>query len=254
MAIKKNFSHKKTSPDNYKRAVINEKTLFQVKEAYKATRTNIMFSLIQPGCKTILFTSASPGEGKSTVCINTAITFAQTGAKVLVIDGDLRKPRVHRLLKENNMPGLTNLLGGFCELEYSIRESSIANLHFISAGSIPPNPAELLGSDKMKQYIEQLQEKYDYIFIDSPPINVVSDALTVSSYVSGVVLVCRQNYTTHEMLQKATESLEFVKAKVLGLVLNDSSNEKARKYSLKYTNKKTSYQNYTYSLYSDDAK
>ena len=201
--------------------ILGNKTPFPVREAYKAARTNIMFSLPQPGCKTVLFTSSAAAEGKTTVCLNSAITFAQTGAKVMVIDGDLRRPRVHKMLRENNVPGLTNLLGNFCSLENVIRTTPVENLHFISAGSIPPNPAELLGSEGMRQLLEVLQEQYDYVFTDTPPIGVVTDALSISNIVSGVVMVVRQNSTNHDALQHAVESLEFAKAKILGFVLND---------------------------------
>lgn len=210
--------------------IVTAESSFHVKEAYKAARTNTMFSLTGQGCKKIVITSSFPGEGKSTTCLNMAITFAQTGVKVLVLDADLRKPTVHYKLDVVNGTGLSHLISGFATLEEAIIPTSHANLDMITAGHIPPNPAELLASDSMGELLDKLEEKYDYIFIDTPPLNVVTDATVLSSRVSGTIVVVRQEVTHHKDLQEALGKLEFVGVKVLGIILHDMKAQKSGKY------------------------
>lgn len=208
-------------------AILTDKTNFSVKEAYKAARTNFMFALsnIPDKCKKIVFTSQGPGEGKTTTSINIAIAFAQTGAKVMIIDGDLRRPHVHKYLELDNEIGLTSVLGGFNTLEEAIKKHELG-IDCISCGHVPPNPSELLASDKMAELVESLTDKYDYIIIDTPPINVVSDAIAMSTKMNaGVALVVRQKYTTHDAIKKSKSTLEFANAKLIGFVLNDVTNE-----------------------------
>ena len=201
--------------------ILNAETSFHVKEAYKAARTNTMFSLAGKGCKKIAITSSFPGEGKSTTCLNLAITFAQTGSKVLVIDGDMRKPTVHKKLDMINENGLSHLLGDFCKLEEAIIHTTYENLDVITSGHIPPNPAELLASESMSQLLGELEQRYDYIFIDTPPLNLVTDATVLSSIVSGTALVVRQGITHHKDIQDALGKLEFSHAKILGFILHE---------------------------------
>lgn len=208
-------------------AILNDKTNFSVKEAYKAARTNFMFALsnIPDKCKKIVFTSQGPGEGKTTTSINIAIAFAQTGAKVIIIDADLRRPHVHKYLELDNEIGLTSVLGGFNTLEEAIKKHELG-VDCISCGHIPPNPSELLSSDKMVNLVESLTDKYDYIILDTPPINVVSDAIAMATKMdAGVALVVRQKYTTHDAIKKSKATLEFANAKLIGFVLNDVTNE-----------------------------
>ena len=219
------FSRKKksetaVSPEHEKELILNETASFHVKEAYKAARTNTMFSIAGKGGKKIVVTSSFPGEGKSTTCLNLAITFAQTGSKVLVMDADLRKPTVHRKLDVQNTTGLAHLLGHFNEIDEVIVPSKYENLDVITSGHIPPNPAELLASETMETILDKLGEKYDYIFIDTPPLNVVTDATVLSKAVSGTVLVVRQGVTHHRDMQDALGKLEFANAKVLGMILH----------------------------------
>ena len=220
--------------------ILNKNTLFEVNEAYKATRTNLMFSLSKErNCKKIIVASGVPGEGKTTTCLNIAISFAQTGVKVLVLDADLRKPRIHKYLNLENKNGLSNVLGGFYGIEECIQRNVRGNLDVVTAGHIPPNPAELLASDEMKTVMERLDHEYDYIFIDTPPINVVTDASIISKLVTGVVLVVRNKYSRHEVVRKALATLKFVDAKVLGFILN------ATKFNANY-NKGYRYKKYGY--------
>ena len=160
---------------------------FRVEEAYKSARTNIMFSVMKKGCKTIVVSSSSPNEGKTTTTINLAITFAQTDQKVLLIDGDLRKPKIHHYFSIPNSPGLTNYLGARVgsvndervDLFSVIHPTEFENLSVMCSGSIPPNPAEILGSEPMSDFLKEIRADFDYIIIDTPPINGVSDALPV---------------------------------------------------------------------------
>ncbi len=216
--------NKKTHiPDNVVNSnLVSDKMSFNIKEAYKSTRTNIMFSLAaNEGCKVIIVTSSIPGEGKTLTSINTALTFAQTGAKVLLIDCDLRKSKIHKYMQVDNKVGISNVLGSFASLDECIKHSDEYNLDYITTGHTPPNPLELLSSDKMKETIETLRERYDYIFIDTPPVNVVADTTAISNLCDGVLFIVRYKYTTHDMLYKAISSIEFVNAKILGFLLND---------------------------------
>lgn len=242
---------KKYNPDEVAyQNLLSAKTAFGIKEAYKTTRTNIMFSLASiEGCKTILVSSSIPGEGKTLTTINIAITFAQTGAKVLVIDGDMRKSKVHRYMGVDNKLGLSNVLGSFSTLDQVIKHSDEFDIDYISTGHTPPNPLELLTSQKMSDILEELKEKYDYIFIDTPPINVVADTAAISGLADGVLFIVRHKYTTQDMLYKALSSLEFANAKVLGFVLNDVDLSNFT-YSAKSRYGRYSYKNYySYSNY-----
>lgn len=194
---------------------------FVVKEAYKAARTNIRFSLSSgKGCKRIIVTSASPGEGKTTTCLNLAIAFAQTDAKVLIIDADLRKPRINRHLTIDKENGLSDLLCGLIDIKDAIKHCERHNLDCITSGQIPPNPAELLSSKEMELLLEELSATYDYIFIDTPPVTVVTEAAAMAKCANGVILVIRQNSTIHESIQRARTNLQMADAKILGYVLN----------------------------------
>jgi len=174
------------------KSVISENSNFALSEAFKAIRTNLTFALPNHlKCKKIMFTSAYPSEGKTTVSSNTAITIAQTEAKVLLIDADLRKPKSHTKFGIENRVGLSNVLSGMVDVRDAITPSGRLNLWCMTAGVIPPNPAELLSSEKMRETLELLETMFDYIIIDTSPINLVSDALDISAMVDGVVLVVK---------------------------------------------------------------
>lgn len=207
-----------------RKTLLNERTPFGVKEAYKLARTNILFSLAEEGCRSMAITSAYPSEGKTTTCINMALTFAQMGKRTLIIDGDMRKPQVHNVLNLDNQTGLSNVLGGFSKPEEAIQKLE-SGVHIITAGHIPPNPVELLGSNRMKSFLEALGDHYDYIFVDTPPVNVVSDAIVLSENLSGVVMVTKQNQSRHPDLEEAIGKLNFAKAKILGIVLTGATSK-----------------------------
>lgn len=209
---------------------------FRVEEAYKSVRTNIMFSVMKKGCKTIVISSSTPNEGKTTTTINIAIALSQADQKVLLIDGDLRKPKIHHYFSVPNSPGLTNYLGSKVgsgtdkktDLFSLIHATEFENLSVLCSGSIPPNPAEILGSEPMAEFLEEIGEDFNYIIIDTPPINVVSDALPVIRESDGVVLVVRSNQSTHPEIQRAISALEFIDAKILGFVVNFAETNRSK--------------------------
>lgn len=191
-----------------------------VGEAYRSLRTALMLSRAGAPPKTILFTSASKSEGKTVSALNTAVVFAHTGVRVLLVDVDLRRPRCHKVLALENQAGLTEVLAGACNVGDLIRTTDIDSLSFLSAGSIPPNPSELVGSDKMRDTLAQLTNEYDVVVIDSPPILPVTDAMLLSTMVDGVVLVVNSSKTSKQHVKAAYARLEFARAKVFGVLLN----------------------------------
>jgi succinoglycan biosynthesis transport protein ExoP len=194
--------------------------LFVVTEAYRTLRTAILLSRAEESPKIILFTSATHSEGKTATVINTAIVFAQLGVKVLVIDADLRRPSCHQVLGVQRRPGLTELLTGLGESQEFIQSTNTADLFLLSGGSAPPNPAELVGSRKMRETLASLREHYEYILIDSSPVIPVSDAVLLSTMVDGVVLVVDSRQPPKQVVRDARTRLSFAQAKILGTVLN----------------------------------
>ena len=178
-----------------------------------------MFVLSDSENKRVVISSALPNEGKTITAINLAIAFSQTGKKVLLIDADLRRPTVYQRLKINNNKGLSSILVGFCSLREAVRNIS-PNFDVLTSGAIPPNPSELLGGNNMSLLLDGLKDYYDYIIIDTPPINMVSDALVLTPKTDGLVLITRQGKTTHDQFRKAIASIELANVKLLGAILN----------------------------------
>ncbi|MBQ7741040.1 MAG: CpsD/CapB family tyrosine-protein kinase [Eubacterium sp.] len=241
------MSRKTKKVNNSARALISNLDMspslkFKVEEAYKSIRANISFSIMKKGCKNIVVTSSIAGEGKTTTTINLAITFAQAGQRVLLLDGDLRKPKIHHYFSIPNSPGLTDYLGSTVssvkkdkvDLFSVVHPTEYENLSVICSGTIPPNPAELLGSEPMEDFLKEVERDYDYIIIDTPPINIVSDALPLIRESDGVVLIVRYNQSTHPEVERAIASLEFIDAKILGFVVNFVETKSGGKY--KYGN------------------
>lgn len=192
-----------------------------ITEAYRSLRTNLEFMNPDSPARTILFTSSGPGEGKSTTTANIAISNAQKGKKVLLLDCDLRKPVQHTIFMISNMKGITDLLvDQTISFDQVIQETSISNLQVIPCGTLPPNPAELLGSQSMSNLLKELSNHFEMIFIDAPPIISVTDAAILSSIVDGVILVVRHGQADKNMVVQAKELLNKVNAKILGVVLN----------------------------------
>ena len=194
---------------------------FQIVEAYKTIRTNLLFALAPSDNKIVVVSSAEPNAGKSTVSCNLAITMAQTGARVLLIDADMRKPSQHKTFRVKKTNGLSRILSNQCTLEECICREVARGLDLLPSGSLPPNPSELLSSEAMRDMLDQLSVQYDYIFIDTPPLGVVSDSLVLSELTAGIILVTRQGQTTYEELQNAVDSVKNVEGTVLGVVISD---------------------------------
>ena len=189
-------------------------------EAYGNLRTAILLSRAEESPKFVLFTSAMHGDGKTTAVINTALLFARMEGNVLIIDADLRRSHCHEVFGLDNGPGLTELLTGLRELPELIRQTPMARLFLLSSGSMPPNPAELLGSQKMRDILAALRERFDYILIDAPPVIPVSDAMLLSTMVDGVVLLVNAQATPKQLVWEAHMRLIYARAGVLGVALN----------------------------------
>jgi capsular exopolysaccharide synthesis family protein len=190
-----------------------------IAESYRQLRTSLLLSSAGHAPRTLLVTSSQPAEGKTTTSVNTAISLAQTGASVLIVDADLRRPRVHKIFNLKNNVGLCNYLAGDCDLA-SLIQIAMPNLYVLPVGPLPPNPAELLGSSKMKIVVETLAANFDYVVIDSPPVSSFADSLILSSLVEGVIIVVRSGFTPREMAQRTKAHLQSVGAKILGVVIN----------------------------------
>jgi capsular exopolysaccharide synthesis family protein len=189
-------------------------------EAYRNIRTSILLSFSGRPPKRIAISSPNPAEGKTTTAINTAIALSQTGARVLLIEADLRKPRIHRIFEQENGMGLSNFLSGNAELDSVIKKTEIPNLYYILSGPLPPNPSELLGSSVFKSMIESLGERFDHIILDAPPILGFADSVILSTSVDGTILVVQGGKTPRETLQRAKDALSQVNARILGVVIN----------------------------------
>lgn len=211
-------SRKKRRNTAGKRFVLNEETPFVIAESYKAARTNIIFSLAACDHKIISFTSANPGEGKSTTCDNMSLSFADMGKKVLLIDCDMRKPTVHTAFGLNTLKGLSSILGGFASIEEALWQGVRPSLDVITSGPIPPNPTELLSSPKMKELLEYAEEHYDLVMLDTPPVNVVTDSQLMNSLIGGHVLVVRENTTTYPAVTEAFSKIDLATGKKLGIM------------------------------------
>lgn len=230
---KKNKNRDILTPEEA-RKTLGSNLSFAAAEAYKLLRTNLDFSL--PGenkCKVIGVTSALRGEGKSTTAVNIAYTMAQNGGNVLLIEADLRLPTLAKRVHAASRPGLSNLLIGQCNGNDALQRSGlINNLWVITAGDIPPNPAELLGTDNMAETVKTLQDVFDVIIIDLPPVTAVSDALIISKLVDGMLLVVRQDYSDFRSVDEMVRQFHFVEGKILGFVVTGADTQ--RKYYKRY--------------------
>ena len=201
-----------------------------ISEQFRTLRTNINFSMPDKELQTLLYTSSSPGEGKSTVAANTAVVFAQEGKRVLLVDADMRKPTVHYTFRLTNTLGLSNLLTRQASVAEVVKQTDIENLHIITCGPIPPNPAELLGSKTMIAVLEEMKEIFDVIIFDAPPVLSVTDAQILSNKCEGTILVVSSGETEKEGLLKVKETLTSSKANIIGVVLNNFVFEKDHYY------------------------
>ncbi|MGN1014144.1 MAG: CpsD/CapB family tyrosine-protein kinase [Butyricicoccus sp.] len=209
--------------------LLTDRTPFSVTEAYKSARTNLIFSLPGEGCKKILITSSQQSEGKSITAVNLALSFAQNKSRVLLIDCDLRLPTAASKLGVDSTPGLSNLLVQISTWEEA-RQRFPGGLDFLPSGDIPPNPIELLGSENMKKLVDALSKQYDYIIFDAPPVGELSDAVVLSTMMSGVVMVVKSGTATHSGLDAALSRLQMAGAKILGFIMTNVPTSSDRKY------------------------
>lgn len=218
-----------------------------VSESFRALRTSIHFSAINRVKKVIITTSTFPGEGKTTVVANLAVTLTQTGSSVLILDGDLRRPALHEIFAHSKVPGLTEILAGDSTIESVIHSTGTAGLDFISAGTSPPNPAELLGSEQMGTLLATLRERYDYILIDAPPVLAVTDAPLLTTLCDVVLVVMETERVPVKAGRRMAELLANVKAPVAGIIVNDKSAHNRERYGDYY-----GYGYYGYGYYGED--
>ena len=234
-----NNKNQKKSRQSKKAYILNDNSKFYIKEAYRAARANINFSLANiEGCKIIAVTSAVAGDGKTTTSVNIAQVISQANNRVLLIDADMRKGSARRHLGLQKANGLSSILSGMSQMVDEVIIKTSHGFDCMTAGPTPPNPAELLSSNVMSELLTLLSEHYDYIIIDTPPIAVVSDALALSKLVSGFIITVSQDESTLDEIDNAIHSLEFSEAKILGFIFN--------KYELGSENR---YSKYSYGRY-----
>jgi capsular exopolysaccharide synthesis family protein len=211
-----------------------------VSEAFRSLRTNFQFTSVDKPMRSLLITSAGIGEGKTLVAANLSVVLAQGGSQVTLVDTDLRRPRIHRQLKIPNRRGLTSLfMRPDINLDGALQEAGVNGLSAITSGNLPPNPAELLGSERMRNILEKICQQSHVVVFDSPPVIAVTDAVILSQVVDGVLLVVQPGKSKIAALQKTVEQLKRVGANIIGVVLNNVRHNAAR-YS------------YYYYYYSDD--
>lgn len=202
-------------------------------EAYRTLRTNLQFSTVDHELQTILVTSTNASEGKSTTICNLAVSFAQIGKKVLIIDGDLRRPRLHTYLGLSNTTGISNVLTQNLPVQEAMKEAML-DIQVLTCGPIPPNPAELLNSNRLKELLNQLKQSFDIILIDTPPVGVVTDAAILSTLVDGTLMVVASHQTESDQAVRAMKLLQTVGAKVLGTVLTKVPADRKGYYGYQY--------------------
>lgn len=198
-------------------------------EAYRSLRTSIKFSSVDKPIKTIVVTSSIPGEGKSTISGNLAITLSQSGARVLLIDCDLRKPSIHKKFRVVNDLGLTDILVDKCSLKDVIKNID-EYLFMITAGTIPPNPSEIVGSNSMEDLIKELSLSFDYIVMDTPPVIPVTDPLLLAAKSDATIIVVRARKTKEKIIRQTYDELIKVNSNIIGSILNDSETKTNNSY------------------------
>ena len=222
---------------------------FAVVEAYKTIRTNLTFLLVSHETKVFGITSPEAGEGKSTTAVNIAIAFSQLGDKVLLIDADMRRSSIHKKLKIENNAGLSNILAGFNGYHDVINHIS-ETFDVITAGQVPPNPSELLGSARFKELVDTVGKEYGYVIIDTPPVDVVTDALVIAPVTAGLVLIVKDQVTPTDSISRAIEAAKFADINILGAVMNAANPKSGGRYGYrKYGYRKYGYRKYGYSKY-----
>ena len=236
MLRQKRKKKKKLQRSNIARKLVTSSdTKSFILEQFRTIRTNITFSMPDQELKTILVTSSTPGEGKSTNAANLGVVFAQEGKRVLIIDGDLRKPTLHQTFKTFNKIGLSNVLAKKAAFYEAIQETFIVGLYVITSGPVPPNPSELLSSKAMDVLLFDVKKDYDIIIIDSPPLLSVSDAQILANKSDGTILIVNAGVVEKSAVQKAKAILSNSQSKILGVVLNNYKTPSIQKYYEEYS-------------------
>lgn len=225
--------------------LLSEKSPFGIKESYAAIRTQLMFSGKNEKCPVFAVTSTTAGDGKTLTCVNLAISFAQLNKRILVIDGDMRNPTIHKMFSLSSSNGLSEILAGFSD-SVNFKSTNVENLTILTAGETPPNPAELLNSEQMDKLLRLIREHFDYVFIDTPPAGMVIDAAVIAQKVTGFVIIVRPGNTDIRNLKTTVSDLEGLGATISGFVCNDVDGKQRNpsgSYGRKY------YKKYSYSRY-----
>ncbi|MBT7790830.1 MAG: CpsD/CapB family tyrosine-protein kinase [Calditrichaeota bacterium] len=242
-----NQNPSKGGTDFRRRLITYEDPKSPISESYRSLRTNISYASSDQKIKSIIVSSPQPGEGKSTTVANLAIAFAQLRRRTLLVDADMRKPVQHNVFEHSRGPGLSEyLIGDVEDINSIIHKTKVENLFMITAGGLPPNPSELLGSDRMSTLVDQLENDWDMVLFDSPPIVAVTDASMISGEIDAIAMVVKAGQTDRAAVDRALDTIKNVKAPLIGAILNGANPETlAGKYSYYY-----SYYNYYY--HSDD--
>ena len=234
-----------TAPHDHataKQRMLTPNSPFAIREAYNSIRAKLIFTGRGEKCPVFAITSAMMHDGKTTNAVNLAISIASTTKKVLLIDGDMRKPTVHRYFGLENKNGLSEILAGLTN-EVKIRKTEVENLHVLTSGQIPPNPAELFGSRQMDNLLTYVKDFFDYVIIDTPPVNLVTDAAILAEKITGYVFVVQSGKNHYYEISYALETVQTMNGNVVGMILNDA----AGKSSGHYGSYRSSY--YTYRGY-----
>ena len=226
----------KDSDGSFRSRLINANTPLYIMESYRMARTNLMYTAKGAGVRVFGVTSAAPHDGKSLTCANLAISFSMAGKKVLLMDCDMHRPTQNVSFGVTTESGLSEYLTGICE-EAEISETEYENVHLLSAGRCPPDPSELLQSDRFAALLADAKGKYDCIFLDLPPLNVISDATVIAPHLDGYVFVVRAKQSDRFDVQSAIDSIKHVEGKVLGFILNDMEHRAIGGYSSRYYGK-----------------
>ncbi|MBR5539592.1 MAG: CpsD/CapB family tyrosine-protein kinase [Clostridia bacterium] len=203
---------------------------FRIIEMYKNIRTSLLFTLSDDKEHIIVITSAEPNSGKSVTTANLGLSFSQTGARILIVDCDMRNPSQHKIFAQDNTQGLSNVLSSMCTFEDVVKRNVYDNLDIVTAGQTPPNPSELLGSNKMRTMLETVKNDYDFVLLDSPPVELVSDTAALLLNAPQAIVIARQNHAIYPEVIHTVEVVKSVGGKILGAVLTDVS-EKNKSYS-----------------------
>lgn len=210
--------------------ILCQNSPFAVKEAYNAIRTNLLFTQQGEKCPIFVVTSPTANNGKTINSINLAVSFAQMGKRTLLIDADMRNPTIHRMFSISVKNGLSEILAGLTD-NISVSKTDVENLSVLTAGKIPPNPAELLSSARMDKLLEFVKEHYDCVFIDTPPINLVTDSTIFAQKVTGYIVIVKTDTTNTHDVKTTVTNIEQIDGNILGFILNDVNSEKKKYYS-----------------------